>query len=165
MALPSRLDRKVVVDTNVILFDALALNKFNQADIYIPFSVIEEIDRFKRDLGENGRNARQFSRFVDVLRSQGSLAEGVLLEKSKSYVYVMSDVKMTESMPQGLDLSSPDNRILATAILLQNENPKAHVELVTKDINLRIKADVFGLEAKDYDPDNTQLEEMYTSSS
>ena len=161
MALPSHLDRKVVVDTNVILFDALALNKFNQADIYIPFSVIEEIDRFKRDLGENGRNARQFSRFVDVLRSQGSLAEGVLLERTKAYVYVISDVKMT-SMPNGLDLSSPDNRILATGILLQNEYPNAHVELVTKDINLRIKADVFGLEAKDYDPDNTQIEEMYT---
>ena len=161
MALPSHLDRQVVVDTNVILFDALALNKFNQADIYIPFSVIEEIDRFKRDLGENGRNARQFSRFVDVLRSQGSLADGVLLERTKSYVYVTSDVQMT-SMPKGLDLSSPDNRILATGIQLQQENPKCHVELVTKDINLRIKADVFGLDAKDYDPDNTQIEEMYT---
>lgn len=161
MALPSHLDRKVVVDTNVILFDALALNKFHNADIYIPFSVIEEIDRFKRDLGENGRNARQFSRFVDVLRSQGSLADGVLLEKSKAYVYVTSDANMSD-MPKGLDLSSPDNRILATAIQLEKENPKAHIELVTKDINLRIKADVFGLDAKDYDPDNTQIEEMYT---
>lgn len=161
MALPSHQDRKVVVDTNVILFDALALNKFHNADIYIPFSVIEEIDRFKRDLGENGRNARQFSRFVDVLRSQGSLAQGVLLEKTKAYVYVVSDANMTD-MPKGLDLSSPDNRILATAIQLEKENPKSHIELVTKDINLRIKADVFGLDAKDYDPDNTQIEEMYT---
>src|SRR5688500_8971775 len=78
-------DRKIVIDTNVILFDALAINKFPNADIYIPFAVIEEIDRFKRDLGENGRNARQFSRFVDVLRSQGSLAEGVPLEKANSF--------------------------------------------------------------------------------
>ena len=161
MALPSHQDRKVVVDTNVILFDALALNKFHNADIYIPFSVIEEIDRFKRDLGENGRNARQFSRFVDVLRSQGSLAEGVPLEKTKAYVYVVSDANLAD-MPKGLDLSSPDNRILATAIQLEKENPKAQIELVTKDINLRIKADVFGLDAKDYDPDNTQIEEMYT---
>jgi PhoH-like ATPase len=79
MTLPGRLDRKIVVDTNVILFDALAINKFKNADIYIPFSVIEEIDRFKRDLGENGRNARHFSRFVDVLRDQGSLSQGVSL--------------------------------------------------------------------------------------
>src|SRR3954466_3247751 len=90
-AVPGRLDRKVVVDTNVILFDALAINKFKSADIYIPFSVIEEIDRFKRDLGENGRNARHFSRFVDVLRDKGSLAAGVPIETSKSHVYVISD--------------------------------------------------------------------------
>jgi PhoH-like ATPase len=78
MTLPGKCERKIVVDTNVILFDALAINKFKAADIYIPFSVIEEIDRFKRDLGENGRNARHFSRFVDVLRDKGSLAKAQL---------------------------------------------------------------------------------------
>ncbi|MGZ3721632.1 MAG: PIN domain-containing protein, partial [Bdellovibrionales bacterium] len=88
--LPGRLDKKVVIDTNVILFDALAINKFHDSDIYIPFSVIEEIDRFKRDLGENGRNARHFSRFVDVLREKGSLAQGVELETAKSFVFVVS---------------------------------------------------------------------------
>ena len=71
--------RKVVIDTNVILFDAFALLKFDGADIHIPFAVIEEVDKFKRDQGENGRNARQFSRFVDVLRNKGSLAQGVLI--------------------------------------------------------------------------------------
>ncbi len=161
MTLPSRLDRKIVLDTNVILFDAVALSKFKTADIYIPFSVIEEIDRFKRDLGENGRNARQFSRFVDVLRDQGSLAQGVQLEKSKSYIYVNTDFNF-KSLPQEMNLALPDNRILATAYTLQAENPDATVELVTKDINLRIKADVFGIRAIDYDPDNAQVEEMYT---
>src|SRR3954470_14557288 len=94
-SIPGRCDRKIIVDTNVILFDALAINKIKNADIYIPFSVIEEIDRFKRDLGENGRNARQFSRFVDVLREQGSLAEGVSIAQSKSHVYVVTDFKFT----------------------------------------------------------------------
>ncbi len=75
--------RKVVVDTNVILFDAFAITKFKDADIHIPISVIEEIDRFKRDSGENGRNARQFSRFVDLLRDKGSLAAGVQLDNSE----------------------------------------------------------------------------------
>ena len=70
-ARPKDTVRKVVVDTNVILFDALAIKKFREADIHIPISVIEEVDRFKRDLGENGRNARQFSRFIDQLRAQG----------------------------------------------------------------------------------------------
>lgn len=161
MQFPSHFDRKVIIDTNVILFDALAINKFKQADIYIPFSVIEEVDRFKRDLGENGRNARQFSRFVDVLRSRGSLAQGVSLEKSGSYVYVNADVKFT-GMPQEMDLIKADNRILATAMALQAQFPKKQVELITKDINLRIKADVFGINARDYDPENTQVEDMYT---
>jgi PhoH-like ATPase len=160
MTLPGRCDRKIVVDTNVILFDALAINKFHNADIYIPFSVIEEIDRFKRDLGENGRNARHFSRFVDVLREQGSLAQGVALENSKSFVFVISDFSFT-GLPKEMNVSIPDHRILATAFTLKAENPKAEVELVTKDINLRIKADVFGIDAKDYDPENTHLEDMY----
>ncbi|NJL24964.1 MAG: PhoH family protein [Calothrix sp. SM1_5_4] len=160
MTLPGRLERKIVVDTNVILFDALALNKFKGADIYIPFSVIEEIDRFKRDLGENGRNARHFSRFVDVLRGQGSLAEGVALDTSKSFVYVVSDFNFS-GLPSEMNLGVPDHRILATAYALMKQNEKAVVELVTKDINLRIKADVFGLDAKDYDPENTHLEDMY----
>lgn len=151
MTLPGKCDRKIVVDTNVILFDAMALNKFKSSDIYIPFSVIEEIDRFKRDLGENGRNARHFSRFVDVLRDQGSLAEGVGIETSKSFVYVISDFGFT-GLPTEFNLSIPDHRILATAWSLKKQNPKNEVELVTKDINLRIKADVFGIDAKDYDP-------------
>lgn len=161
MTLPSRSDRKVVVDTNVILFDALAINKIKNADIYIPFSVIEEIDRFKRDLGENGRNARQFSRFVDVLRGQGSLADGVLLEKPKSHVYVLTDFTF-KNLPPELNMAMPDNRILGVALALQMENPKASVELITKDINLRIKADVFDIDARDYDPENTQFDAMYT---
>jgi PhoH-like ATPase len=161
MKLPSRLSHKVVVDTNVILFDALAINKIKNADIYIPFSVIEEIDRFKRDLGENGRNARQFSRFVDVLREQGSLAEGVSIAASKSHVYVVTDFKFT-NVPPEMNLGVPDNRILAVAYTLAHENPDASVELVTKDINLRIKADVFGIKAKDYDPENTQSDAMYS---
>ncbi len=151
--------RRIVVDTNVILFDAQAIMKFAKADIVIPFSVIEEIDRFKRDLGENGRNARQFSRFIDVLRGKGSLAEGVPLDNSESFVFVVSDGEF-ETVPPGMDVVKADNRILATAWTLQQKYP-GDVELVSKDINLRIKADVFGIDAKDYEPDNTNIEELY----
>lgn len=152
--------RKIVLDTNVILFDALAIKKFKSADIHIPISVIEEVDRFKRDLGENGRNARQFSRFIDVLRAQGPLAQGVQLENSDSIVYVNTDFQV-DGMPRELDAAKADNRILATALALQKQNPHASVELVTKDINLRIKADVFGVNAKDYEPEKVDIEEMY----
>lgn len=152
--------RKIVVDTNVILFDALAIKKFTDADIHIPISVIEEVDRFKRDLGENGRNARQFSRFVDELRELGPLAKGVALESSKSTVFINTDVNHSE-MPKELDPEKADNRILATALAIQSKYPKASVELVTKDINLRIRADVFGVFAKDYEPERVEIDEMY----
>lgn len=152
--------RKIVVDTNVILFDALAIKKFKNADIHIPISVIEEVDRFKRDLGENGRNARQFSRFIDTLRVKGPLSKGVELDDSTSVVYVNTDFHV-EGMPRELDPEKADNRILATALALQIENPKRSVELITKDINLRIKADVFGVNAKDYEPEKVDVEEMY----
>ena len=160
MKLPGRFDKKVIIDTNVILFDAMAITKFLESDIYIPFSVIEEIDRFKRDLGENGRNARHFSRFIDVIRSKGPLAEGVELEKSKSYVYVNTD-HHTAGLPEELDANKADNRILATAITLQRQFPEAQVRLVSKDINLRIKADVFNVHATDYEPESTQVDEAY----
>jgi PhoH-like ATPase len=151
--------RKIVIDTNVILFDALAIGKFPGADIHIPISVIEEIDRFKRDLGENGRNARQFSRFIDVLRAKGPLAKGVQLDNSSSRVYVNVDMHF-EGMPKELDAEKADNRILATALALQKQVAMP-VELVTKDINLRIKADVFGVDAKDYEPEKVSTDDMY----
>lgn len=159
-AVADGMERKVVIDTNVILFDALAINKFHNADVYIPFAVIEEIDRFKRDLGENGRNARQFSRFIDLLRSRGNLAEGVKLEKSDSKVFVTTDT-VIEGLPRQLDQVKVDNRILGKAIELQKLFPKADVQLVSKDINLRIKADVFGITANDYSPDTADVEDLY----
>jgi PhoH-like ATPase len=152
--------RKVVLDTNVILFDALAITKFQAADVHIPFTVIEEVDRFKRDPGENGRNARQFSRFIDVLREKGALANGVELDKNDIVVYVNTDFSNT-GLPQELDVEKADNRILGTAIALQKQHPRIKVELVTKDINLRIKADVLGVVAKDYEPEGGTQEDLY----
>ena len=152
--------RKIVVDTNVILFDALAITKFQDADVHIPISVIEEVDRFKRDPGENGRNARQFSRFVDMLREKGSLAGGVLLDNSETMIWVNTDFG-TGGLPNELDPAKADNRILSTAISLQKQHPRNKVELITKDINLRIKADVMGVIARDYEPEGSSNEDLY----
>ena len=113
--------RKLVLDTNVILFDALAIMKFRDCDIHIPISVIEEIDRFKRDPGENGRNARQFSRFIDLLRAKGSLSAGVQLDNSENIIYINTDFLAT-GLPSELDAAKADNRILATAMALQKQS-------------------------------------------
>ncbi len=152
--------RKIVVDTNVILFDSQAILRFGEADVHIPISVIEEIDRFKRDQGENGRNARQFSRFIDVLREKGSLAQGVQLDNSETVVYINTDLVFT-GLPTELDHMKADNRILSTAIALAKQHPRTKVELISKDINLRIKADVYGIYAKDYEPANVSQEDLY----
>lgn len=152
--------RKIVIDTNVILFDSLAILKFGEADIHIPFAVIEEVDKFKRDQGENGRNARQFSRFVDVLRNKGSLATGVQIDNSETVVYISTDIVFS-GLPAEIDQAKADNRILSTAMTLQKQHPRAKVELITKDINLRIKADVYGIFAKDYEPSSTSQEDLY----
>jgi PhoH-like ATPase len=152
--------RKIVVDTNIILFDALAITKFQEADVHVPISVIEEVDRFKRDPGENGRNARQFSRFIDMLREKGTLASGVQLENSETYVFINTDYQMA-GLPSEIEPTKADNRILATAMALQKQHPKHRVELITKDINLRIKADVLGIVAKDYEPEGLSTENMY----
>lgn len=154
-------DRVVVIDTNVILFDALAVSKFRNAEIHVPISVIEEIDKFKRDLGENGRNARHFSRFIDVLREKGALSAGVELDESGSRLWVHGDRNL-DGVAKELDETKADNRILMTAMALKKEYHPAEVELITKDINLRIKADVYGLVANDYEPEDTTFEEMYT---
>ncbi len=152
--------RKIVLDTNVILFDAFALLKFGDADLHIPFAVIEEIDKFKRDQGENGRNARQFSRFVDVLRSKGSLAQGVQIDNHETIVYITTDMFLA-GVPSELDQNKADNRILSTALALQKQFPRHKVELISKDINLRIKADVYGVNAKDYDNSDITQGDLY----
>ena len=155
-------NKKVVIDTSVILYDALAVKTFKKTDIYIPLTVIEEIDRFKRDMGENGRNARQFSRFMDTLRDQGSLTEGVPLD-SGSYVYVCMLSGEEKPLSPLLDRKKTDNQILETAFLLQKSFPESSVELITKDINLRVKSDVFAVKSKDHDPNRlASVEEIYS---
>jgi PhoH-like ATPase len=152
--------RKVVLDTNVILFDALAVGKFKDADIHIPISVIEEIDRFKRDPGENGRNARQFSRQIDHLRAKGPLADGVQLDNSNTRIFVTQDL-IVSKFPKELDVEKADHRILMTAMALSDKYKNLQVDLITKDINLRIKADIFGINAKDFEPERVSTEDMY----
>lgn len=148
-----------VLDTNVLLFDPQAINKFGQNNVYIPLIVVEELDRFKKDQNENGRNARMFSRIVDELRRSGSVTQGVELASGGSLIISVDEStdKLHESI---IDLELADNKILSSALSLQ-ENGK-QVLLVTKDINLRLKADIIGLHAEDYGKKDVSLEELYT---
>lgn len=151
-----------VLDTNVLLYDPQALFKFDDNTLIIPITVIEEIDRFKKDMNETGRNARQVSRFLDGLRCTGSLSAGVPLESGGTLCVDMYEEKIMKALPPELREERGDNRILAVAIKMKNQESDAQVIFVTKDTNLRIKADALGIVAQDYESDKVDISELYT---
>ncbi len=148
-----------VLDTNVLLFDPNAIYKFGNNDIIIPIVVVEEIDRFKREMSENGRHARHFSRLVDQMRSGGELSKGVKLPNGG---ILTVELGTEQPLPFELQMDKADNRILALTITLKKEQPKRPIVFVTKDINLRIKADALGILAEDYEPSSVDPDELYT---
>lgn len=150
-----------VLDTNVLLHDPQALFRFEDNDLVIPMTVIEELDRFKKELSETGRNARQFSRIIDGLRDKAKLIEGVELETGGVLRVDLYTQEQMQLLPPELHTDQGDNRILAVALNVKNR-ADSQVVFVTKDINLRIKADVLGLTAEDYESDKVSLEDLYS---
>jgi PhoH-like ATPase len=154
------LNKTFILDTNVLLLDPLAINKFGPDNkVFIPLTVIEELDRFKKDQNENGRNARYFSRLIDGFRSQGSLFKGVKLENGGTLqVSVTKEYKGTAN--SGLKLDLNDNIILASALTLKEAGE--NVILITKDINLRLKSDAVNVHAEDYETTGVTEDELYS---
>ncbi len=148
-----------VLDTNVLIHDPKAIFSFADNDVVIPIYVIEEIDSLKRVDGERGRNARVVARSIDDLRKKGSLVEGVCLNNGgKLFVEINGDVTQ---LPFFIKKDVMDNRILATALEVK-KNAKDPVILVTKDINMRIKADSMSLKVEDYETDTYDISELYS---
>jgi PhoH-like ATPase len=148
-----------VIDTNVLLHDPRAIFSFEDNDVIIPIVVIEELDKFKKGIDEIGRNARQVSRFLDEFRQKGKLSQGVPLEGGGN-LRVELNHQSPQHLPNELITTKADNRILATALNLMHDN--LPVVLVTKDTNLRIKADALGLRAEDYESDTITIDELYS---
>ncbi len=150
--------RCFLLDTNVLLHDAGSLGAFNSGNIFLTVDVLEELDRFKRENDERGRNARRVIRTIDALRRDMPLSRGVPMpEGGKLYVLVKTYL---EYLPAGMDGSIPDNRILAAALYLAAQG--ADVVFVTKDINARVKGDALGIVAEDYLKTKINFEELYT---
>ncbi len=152
-------EKYFVLDTNVLLFDPQSIFKFGKNVVYIPLIVIEELDRFKKDQNENGRNARYFSRIIDDLRITGALSTGVELENGGKLI-ISVNRKSANNSNHDIDLTINDNLILSSALYLKDDGIKT--VLVTKDINLRLKADVLGVIAEDYGAQDVKIEELYT---
>ncbi len=156
------MDRKIfIIDTNVVLFDPHAIFKFAEHDLVIPIVVVEEVDKFKRDMTENGRNARTFSRLIDDLRTKGPLSKGIPM-KGGGKIYI--DIGVTEKIPElpDLDMKKADNQMLAMAKRYSKVHKDLEIIFISKDINLRIKADACGVRAEDYEPSKFEVEDIYT---
>lgn len=148
-----------VLDTNVLLHDPLAMFQFADNTVIIPIIVLEEIDQFKKELSDRGRSAREVGRRLDELRAAGHhLNEGVTLKSGGELKVVLGG---HEIPPALRNAHSADNMILGAALKIREGNERP-VILVTKDVNLRIRADALGLTAEDYDVQRLSIDEVYT---
>jgi PhoH-like ATPase len=145
-----------VLDTNVLMHDPTSLFRFEEHDVYLPMFVLEELDNGKKGMSEVARNARQASRFLDSIVSETAhdIEKGIPLQaqgsKSASGSLFLQTQFITNELPQNLPIGKADNAILAVVMFLQKQQPKRPVILVSKDINMRIKARALGLSAEDY---------------
>ncbi|MCD4650694.1 MAG: PhoH family protein [Candidatus Cloacimonetes bacterium] len=150
-----------VLDTNVLIHNPKALFAFDEHRVVIPITVIEEIDMFKKGVDEKGRNARQIGRFLDQLREKGSLKNGVETETGGTIQVAMSR-KITDTTSDILIIDTNDNLIIGTAMYFQNKYPESKVVMVSKDANVRIKADAVGLVAQNFESDKVKFDELFT---
>ncbi len=140
-----------VLDTNIILHDHKAIRKFQDNDLVIPIAVIEELDKFKKGNDNLAFNARGFLRDIDRITDGKSFGkDGVPIGKGLGNIRIDPGHTFPESMKGMFYDDIPDHRILATAIWTRDNNPDRFVALVTKDINLRMKAKAAGMEVQDY---------------
>jgi PhoH-like ATPase len=151
--------KNFVLDTNVLLHDASSIYAFGDNHVVIPIYVIEELDNFKKDLSELGRNARQVSRTLDKMRSEGSLTEGVGMPDGGTLRVAFTETSLPKKYSNTHQM---DNSILATALGLQDSEPDRPCVFISMDTNLRIRAEAVGLAAEDYDKDHIDISELYT---
>jgi PhoH-like ATPase len=151
--------KNFVLDTNVLLHDPRAIFSFQDNTVIIPIYVLEEIDHFKKELSELGRNARELARRLDEFRSRGNLADGISLESGGTIRVELGK----RNLPEALKASQMiDNFILGVALEVRDRDQNMPTILVTKDVNLRIRADSLGLKADDYLAEAIDVEELYS---
>ena len=152
-----------VIDTNVLLHDPSAIWQFEDNDVVLPIAVIEELDLFKKQPEMTGRNARAVSGKLDKLRLQGHLTKGVDLDHGGTLKVALCDRETLRELPPELSGDLADNAILAVALQCKQQC-QCPVVMISKDTNLRIKADALGLNAADYETDKVDVKELYTGS-
>ncbi|HPM12183.1 MAG TPA: PhoH family protein [Bacteroidales bacterium] len=145
-----------VLDTNVILHNYRAIYAFRENDIVIPITVLEELDKFKKGDNELSWSARQFTRELDAIAGDKLFTDGVELGEGLGKLYVKTHAEYPAIVKNAFAEQIPDHRILATAQIVKEKNKDVQVILVTKDINLRMKAKSIGVVAEDFENDKLQ---------
>ena len=146
-----------VLDTNVLLHNPGALFAFSDNHVIIPFDVLEELDKFKKDSTDVGRAARTAIRHIDTLREKGHLSKGVKWNGHGGVIQVAMDA-YSDPVP-GLSFDKPDNRIIAVAYHLTRQGKQAI--FISKDINARIKSDALGITTEDFENQKVDYETLY----
>ena len=145
-----------VLDTNVILHDSSCLNNFQEHNIVIPINVIEELDQFKKGNESVNFHAREFVRTLDALSGDKLFSKGIKISDKSGSLVIRLNEKFHEEMTANFDSSITDHKILNTAFSVHKENRAKQVVLVTKDVNLRMKAKSIGLPSQDYKSDQVK---------
>ncbi len=150
--------KNYVLDTNIVLHDPQAIFRFEDNNVIIPIYAIEEVDQFKREGSERGRNARQIARILDGLREQGSLAKGVTLKGGGTLRVAVPQKR--PSLPSAIDTDAMDAAILQTAFDVREEDQGRPTVFVTMDTNLRIRADALGMVSETYENQSVDADKL-----
>ncbi|MDR1556274.1 MAG: PhoH family protein [Tannerellaceae bacterium] len=153
--------KNFILDTNVILHDYKCIENFQENDIFLPIVVLEELDKFKRGNEQINYNAREFVRELDSLTSNDLFLKGASLGPGLGTLYVVTGDKYQEKIALSFPERTPDHRILSCATSVAEKYPAMRTILVTKDINLRMKARSLGIEVEDYITDKVVNIDMF----
>ena len=156
--------RLFVIDTNVLLYDHNCIDNFQEHDVIIPITVLEELDEFKKGNDLINFQAREFIRKLDKLAGEKLFKDGLPLGEGRGKLFVKTaKISAGSTVEQTFALNKPDHRILALADQLRIANPDREVILISKDINLRMKAKSSGINAEDYETGKVEnVDELYT---
>ncbi|HKK63960.1 MAG TPA: PhoH family protein [Bacteroidales bacterium] len=158
----SKVKKTFIVDTNVLLHDYNSIHNFEEHDIVIPITVLEEMDKFKKGNDIINLHAREFTRELDKLSGDKIFNGGLSLGRGKGKLSIATGVTPSEKLANSFPENTPDHRILAIAEDYHNKKSDNSVILITKDINLRMKAKSLGIMAQDYHNDMVQnIEDIY----
>ena len=163
------LKKNFVLDTNVLLHDCDCLSKFQENDIYLPITTLVELDKFKKGSEQINYNAREFVRVLDALTSHDFYLKGASLGEGRGTLFIMTGYEQHKKVEASFPERIPDHRVLSCAMAVSELHPKMKTILVSKDVNMRMKARSLGILVEDYNNDKVKnvnifdkAQEVYT---